>query len=214
MQAVSNGRDGAKDTLVLAKLRAGSAGVRGRRDGLAKADEADWIAEARRGCEAAIELLFRRYWSDAHRAAFLIVRDSAAAEDVAQESFMAALRSLDRFDRHRPFAPWFHRIVVNRSIDWVRARAARHEVAVEPVDSTFGTAGPPESDPFARERLLRALADLHPEQRAVVTLRYLFDYTPGEIAGILEQPRGTINSRMRRALDRLAIALEMEEDRG
>lgn len=175
--------------------------------GLAAEDETVWIAEACRGSEAAIELLFRRYWRDAHRAAYLVVRDAAAAEDIAQESFMAALRSLDRFDRHRPFGPWFHRIVVNRSIDWSRARAARHEVAAELVDPALGAAGPPESDPFARESLLRALAGLPPEQRAVVTLRYLFDYTPGEIAGILDLPRGTINSRMRRALDRLAAEL-------
>ena len=56
--------------------------------------------------------------------------------------------------------------------------------------------------------LTAALADLDPEQRAAVVLRYLLDYTPGEIARMLEVPRGTVNSRLRRGLDRLADALE------
>ena len=64
----------------------------------------------------------------AYRAAYLVVHDGAAAEDIAQESFLAAIRALDRFDRRRPFAPWLHRIVVNRAIDWARARALRAEV--------------------------------------------------------------------------------------
>ena len=57
--------------------------------------------------------------------------------------------------------------------------------------------------PFSDD-LLDALRELGPEQRALVALRYLFEYTPGEIARLLELPRGTVNSRLRRALDRLA----------
>jgi RNA polymerase sigma-70 factor, ECF subfamily len=56
--------------------------------------------------------------------------------------------------------------------------------------------------------VVEALRELSPEHRAVVALRYLFDYTPGEIARALELPRGTVNSRLRRALDRLAPLLE------
>ena len=58
------------------------------------------------------------------------MHDATAAEDVAQEAFLAAVRSLDRFDRRRPFGPWLHRIVVNRAIDHARARELRREVAV------------------------------------------------------------------------------------
>src|SRR5881628_2890277 len=94
----------------------------------APADERALLEAAQRGSEAAVEELFRTHWQPTHRAAYLIVRDSAAAEDIAQEAFLAALRGLDRFDRRRPFGPWLHRIVVNRAIDWARARSLRGEV--------------------------------------------------------------------------------------
>ena len=55
--------------------------------------------------------------------------------------------------------------------------------------------------------MIAALAALDPDQRAAVVLRHLLEYTPGEIAELLEVPRGTVNSRLRRALDRLALEL-------
>jgi RNA polymerase sigma-70 factor (ECF subfamily) len=55
-----------------------------------------------------------------------------------------------------------------------------------------------------------ALAKLPPEQRAVVVLRHLLEYTPGEIARMLELPRGTVNSRLRRGLDQLRGLIEVE----
>ena len=158
-----------------------------------EARERALIRAAQAGSSAAVEELFRRHWAPAHRAAYLIVQDAAAAEDIAQEAFVAALRALDRFDRRRPFAPWLHRIVANRAIDWSRARAARREVHVE--DEQAG--GRADADPPSREVLV-ALAGLPPEQRAVVVLRHLLGYTPGQIARLLELPRGTVNSRLRR----------------
>ena len=94
--------------------------------------ERRWIRAAQSGSEEALEQLYRRHWPWAHRAAYLVVHDAAAAEDIAQEAFLAAVRALDRFDRRRPFGPWLNRIVVNRAIDWARARALRQEAAVEP----------------------------------------------------------------------------------
>jgi RNA polymerase sigma-70 factor, ECF subfamily len=155
-----------------------------------------------RGDEAALAELFRRHWPAVHRAAWLVTHDAQAAEDIAQEAFLAALQRLESFDRQRPFGPWLHRIVVNRAVDFVRARTARREV---------GAAGFPE--PVACERpalddeLVAALARLGPDQRAVVVLRHLLGYTPGQIAGLLDLPRGTVNSRLRRALDELAEEL-------
>src|SRR5581483_6471622 len=90
-------------------------------------DERAWVRGAQAGSVPDLEALFRRHWPLAHRAAYLVVQDRAAAEDIAQEAFLAAVRSLDRFDRGRPFGPWLHRIVVNRAIDWARRRELRRE---------------------------------------------------------------------------------------
>jgi RNA polymerase sigma-70 factor, ECF subfamily len=160
------------------------------------------VREAQRGSVEAFEQLFRRHWPRAYRAALLVVGDAAAAEDIAQESFLAAIRALDRFDRRRPFGPWLHRIVVNRAIDWSRARALRREQFEDAEHAVE------EREPSAHARsLAAALLDLQPEQRAVIVLRYLLEYTPGEIARLLDLPRGTVNSRLRRGLDRLREAV-------
>jgi RNA polymerase sigma-70 factor (ECF subfamily) len=164
--------------------------------------ERAWVRAAQAGSDEAMEALFRAHWAPAHRAAFLIVHDAAAAEDIAQEAFLAAIRALDRFDRARPFGPWLHRIVVNRAIDWARARALRREVG-EPVEAE----APPERALLWSDEVVDALAGLDPDQRAAVVLRHLLEYTPGEIAHLLDLPRGTVNSRLRRALDRLADRL-------
>ena len=164
------------------------------------------MREAQRGSEAALERLFRAHWGPAHRAAYLVVHDDAAAEDIAQEAFLAAVRNLDRFDRRRPFGPWLHRIVVNRAIDFARARALRRELAGEGAEPA--AAERPREDRAGE--LAAALAELAPEHRAVIVLRYLLEYTPGEIAELLELPRGTVNSRLRRGLDRLELRLREE----
>jgi RNA polymerase sigma-70 factor (ECF subfamily) len=160
------------------------------------------IRAAQDGSEEALEALFRRHWRHAHRAAYLIVRDQGAAEDIAQEAFLAAIRALGRFDRRRPFRPWLHRIVVNRAIDFARARTLRGEVGEE-AGAGLGIEDAPELD----GSVIAAVAELAPDQRAVIVLRYLLEYTPGEIGRMLELPRGTVNSRLRRGLDQLAATL-------
>ena len=150
---------------------------------------------AQRGSTSDLEALFAAHWPQAHRAAYLVVHDSALAEDIAQESFLAAIRHLDRFDRRRPFGPWLHRIVVNRAIDAARARAHRAETLLVDDIPADAAEGPPDRE------VLSALARLPADQRAVIVMRHLLGYTPGEIARALGLPRGTVNSRLRRGLD-------------
>src|SRR5688500_489790 len=160
-------------------------------------DERAWVRGAQRGSVSDLEALFRAHWPRAFRAAYLVVHDAAAAEDIAQESFLAAVRALDRFDRQRPFGPWLHRIVVNRAIDWSRARQLRAETELGETH-----AAQPDAEPLDGN-LLAAIGALPPDQRAVLALRHLLGYTPGEIARALDLPRGTVNSRLRRGLDSL-----------
>jgi RNA polymerase sigma-70 factor, ECF subfamily len=174
-------------------------------------DERAWVRGAQAGSASDFEALFRAYWPRAYRAAYLVVHDAAAAEDIAQEAFLAAVRALDRFDVRRPFGPWLHRIVVNRSIDWARARSLRGEVGAG--EAIAAIPAPERDDPAAplSADAVSALASLPPEQRAVIVLRYVLEYSPREIAGILELPRGTVNSRLRRGLDALQGVVGREE---
>jgi RNA polymerase sigma-70 factor, ECF subfamily len=167
------------------------------------ADERQLVREAQQGSSAAMARLYSAHWRSAYRAAYLVVHDAAAAEDIAQDAFLAAVEALDRFDRRRPFAPWLHRIVVNRALDWARREALRRKVA----ESVFEPLPPPQE---IGGEMMTALKELPAEQRAVVVLRHLLEYTPGEIARMLDLPRGTVNSRLRRGLDRLREVAEAE----
>ena len=171
--------------------------------------EASLVRAAQRGDPAALEALFTTFWPECHRAAWLITRDHSAAEDIAQEGFLRAVAALDRFDRGRPLGPWLRTIVARRAIDYARARAVRREVQAGLADTA-----PAELKFHSRpsDRLLGALAALDRERREVVVLRHLLDLSPRQIAEILEVPVGTVNSRMRRALDQLRIDLERSHE--
>ena len=140
-------------------------------------DERAWVRGAQRGSASDLEALFRPLAARAPRRLSRRPR-RGAAEDIAQEAFLAAIRALDRFDRRRPFGPWLHRIVVNRAIDWARARSLRARGRARPRRSPRARA-----TRAGRQRRARgARAALPPEQRAVIVLRHLLEYTPGEIA--------------------------------
>jgi RNA polymerase sigma-70 factor (ECF subfamily) len=180
----------------------GDAGWRRSLSRLGRPTETALVRSAQRGSEAAVEELFTRHWSSCYRAAALVTGDRAAAEDIAQEAFLAALRALPRFDARRPLRPWLHRIVVNRAIDFSRARALRSEVSADA--AADAAADDANTGPAFGDDVIAALRRLGPEQRAVIVMRYVLDLTPGEIASALDLPRGTVNSRLRRGLDSLA----------
>jgi RNA polymerase sigma-70 factor (ECF subfamily) len=157
-----------------------------------------------------VEELIRRHWPKAHRAALLIVQDLPSAEDVAQEAMLSVVRSLDRFDWRRPIGPWLHRIVVNRSLDHLRAerRHAELHLSKDPPDD----AGPAVigRDALSNE-LVTALSLLDPTDRAIVVLRHLLDYRSPEISRLLEIPAATVRTRLRRALGQLHERLVTSE---
>src|SRR3954470_12530799 len=120
------------------------------------------VRAAQRGDPAALEALFRAHWPAAYRAAWFVVRDRQAAEDIAQEAFLSAVAALDRFDRRRPLGPWLHTIVARRAIDAVRARSLRREVGAEALATVA------HDDPELGDGLAEALAGLPDQQRVVV----------------------------------------------
>jgi RNA polymerase sigma-70 factor (ECF subfamily) len=173
-------------------------------------DEPALIRQARGGSADAVETLVRRHWDAAHRTAFLIVHHAGAAEDIAQEAMLAAVRAIDGFDRRRPFRPWLHRIVVNRSLDWLRARQRRPEVSGE-LAAGVATEAPALGDGMSAD-LIAALGALDPDQRALVVLRHVLGYRSSELAGMLGLPPATVRTRLARALHQLRSLLEGEEE--
>ena len=156
------------------------------------------VRAARNGDREAAGQLFRRHWQPAWRVAYGVTGRRALADDVAADAFERAFAALARFDERRPFAPWLHRIVLNRALDLLRAerRLVGGEVALESAATTaFDEQGDAE--------LLEAVQALPLQRRAVVILRYGIGMAPEEIAAVLDVPVGTVHSRLARALEQL-----------
>ncbi|MEU2259605.1 RNA polymerase sigma factor [Streptomyces sp. NPDC019645] len=182
-------------------------------------DEAAVIARVRSGEPEAYAELVRAYTPVALRAAVACGAGSDA-EDVVQSAFFKAYRSLGRFRDGAAFRPWLLRIVVNETRNTVRSavrmrelagREARLPGAAEPLI-------PDAADPAAavvagerRGRLLAALDELGEEQRQVVIHRYLLELDESETAQALGWPRGTVKSRLNRALRKLERLLPRAE---
>lgn len=172
-------------------------------------DERRIVAAAQAGSAEAAESLVRQYWDEAHRAAFLIVQDAAAAEDIAQDAMLAALRNMNRFDCRRSFRPWLHRIVANAALDHLRKRERRGEVALVERDEP---ASGGDRRPVLSDDVAAALASLDPESRTIVVLRHLLGFEPKEIAAVLARPSATVRTRLRRALATLQMTLDANEE--
>ncbi len=150
------------------------------------------------GSADAIGELFDRYWPLAWRTAIAITGDRGLAEDAGQEAIQSALRSLERFDPERPFAPWLKRIAVNQALDTLRRRK-RIDASEERAEARM----PPvaEEEPADRVALVGdVVAGLPHAKRTIVVLHYWLDFAVPEIAEILDLPVGTVASRLSRAL--------------
>jgi RNA polymerase sigma-70 factor (ECF subfamily) len=159
---------------------------------------------ARRGSRDAAGELFTRHWPGAWRAAYAVTGRRAMADDVAQDAFERAFSALSRFDARRPFAPWLHRIVVNRSLDLLRSeRRLVGDAGLDRLEWQDLGSGDQE--------LLALVAGLSLHRRVVVVLRYGLGYSPAAIAELLDVPTGTVNSRLARALDDLRAESEVND---
>lgn len=181
-------------------------------------DERELIASAQSGDTRAFEQLVRIHQEIALRVAYVVVRNRSEAEDVTQDAFVKAFRSLGRFRDESPFRPWLLRIVRNEALNRVRSSKRRDRLAIQAGrDPVSGDAAlSPEAVVLTEEesRQLLALIDDLPERyRAVLVHRYLLEMSEQETSEILGVPPGTVKSRTSRALDRLRMRLgdEFEE---
>ena len=178
-------------------------------------DEAGLVERARQGDLDAWETLVRIHGGIAFRTAYLLAGNAADAEEAAQDGFVKAYRALGRFRRGAPLRPWLLRIVANEARNRRRSAARRERLTLRAASQDRpGDAVPsPEAALLAREsreRLLAAIEGLPEEHRDAVACRYLLELSEEETAAALGIRRGTVKSRLARALARLRETLEDE----
>jgi len=169
------------------------------------------VEQARRGDADAFGLLVRRYQALAFRVAYLIVGEADDAEDVAQDAFVKAYAALSRFRPEAPFRPWLLQIVANEARNRRRASGRRVHLALRTAaelrNAASGDAAPsPEAaalEDEQRRALLVAMDGLRDEERQAIAFRYFLDLSEAEMADALGCPRGTVKSRLSRALGHL-----------
>ena len=171
----------------------------------------DLIRSARSGDFAAWETILNDHYEPVFRLAYLIVGDSADADDVAQEAFIRAHRYFRRYDSTRPLRPWLLSIAANLARNRLRSlgryggalqRLFRQNETIRKPDVESRASGRIES-----QRLWQAIRQLTEEDQSVIYLRYFLDLPVAETAQALEIAPGTVKSRLSRALDRLRAVI-------
>ena len=152
----------------------------------------------------------------AFRTAFTITGDAAEAEDAAQEAFVKVYRTLERFRPGAPFRPWLLTVVANEARNRRRAAGRRVGLTLRAAEHGSQIAPPsPETTLVAEERraeLLGAIERLREEDREVISLRYFLELTEAEAAAVMGCARGTVKSRLSRAVGRLREKMMEAQD--
>ncbi|HSB01643.1 MAG TPA: RNA polymerase sigma factor [Anaerolineales bacterium] len=172
------------------------------------------ISECIAGNEAAIEMFVRQYQTSVFRLALSIVGDPAEANEITQETFLAALHALPTYKENRSFKAWLYTIALNHSRSHLRKRKI-----MERLRTTLTTIFKietekqisPEEAAIQGEReaqIWSALNRLDERQRTVVVLRYFHEFSIAEISEILSVNEGTIHSRLHNAREKLREALK------
>ncbi|MCA9897827.1 MAG: RNA polymerase sigma factor [Ardenticatenaceae bacterium] len=173
-------------------------------------EEANLIRQARRGDAAAWELLVRQHQAAVFRLGYLLLRSPAEAEDVAQEAFVRAFVSLDRFDEERPFQPWLLQITRNLAKNRLRS-LSRYWGMVKrwwwEADTAVTATSLSQNE---SAQLWQAVQRLRPHAQEVIYLRYFLELSEAETAVALNVPSGTVKSRLHRALQQLKLVIELD----
>jgi len=160
------------------------------------------------GDRAAFDSLYRRYVRSVFGLALRRLGDRGRAEDAVQETFAAVWRSATSYRPERgPAAPWLYAVARNAITDRLRART---ETPGELPERAAPEAGPPEraETSYVAWRVHRAMEELPEHEREVLELAYWSGFSQSEVANYLNIPLGTVKTRTRSALSRLAGLLE------
>jgi RNA polymerase sigma factor (sigma-70 family) len=170
--------------------------------------ESALVERARRGDIRSYEEIVRLYQDVAFRVAYTILGSAEEAEDATQEGFVRAFNALDRFRDKEPLRPWLVTIVANAARSRRTAAARRPTLTLDAttIDPTDDAAKSPEAVALVMEQrreLVMAVNALGPDDQQVIAYRYFLDLSEAEMADLLNCARGTVKSRLSRALGRL-----------
>ena len=177
---------------------------------MTEASDAELVQRVAAADGAAFELLYKRYVRAVYGLALRRLGDRDRAEEAVQETFAAIWRSARSYRPERgAVAPWLYTVARNAIVDRFRQRG---EPAAEPPELPSGEAGPDERAEagWISWRVHRALQELPESERVVVELAYWSGLSQSEVAEFLGIPLGTVKTRTRTALGRLADVLEGE----
>ena len=183
-----------------------------RRVATHEATDAELILRTGDGDRGAFEALYRRYARPVFGLALRRLGDRGRAEDAVQETFASVWRGAHSYRPDRgPGGPWIYAVARNAIVDRARART---EPAVEAPDQESNETGPAEraEASWISWRIHRALEELPANERTVIELAYWSGLSQSEVAEYLGIPLGTVKTRTRAALARLADQLEEELD--
>lgn len=175
------------------------------------------LAQAGKGCPAALEELFRRYRSVAYRVAYRLLGNEADALDAVQEAFVKALTHLPTFQGRSSFKTWLLRVVSNAAMDLGRKRGRQEAVSIDALGSRLREEFEPIVQPESgrdmeradlRLKLQQALSQLAPAQRQTFVLHAEAELSYREVAEVLGISIGTVMSRLYYARQRLRTLLE------
>lgn len=192
-----------------------------QRQSTVSADDHRLIAECLRGRTAAFGQLIHRYEERLYNTVYRLVSNAEDAQDVVQETFLNAYKSLSNFKGDAEFFTWLYRIAFNTAVSLKRKQKAAISLdsarngdnGVEPLDrSTNSQPGQALERAEQEQRIQRALSRLSPEHRAVLVLKDMESLKYEQIAEILQVPIGTIRSRLHRARLELRDLLQQSDD--
>ena len=176
------------------------------------ASDGELIQRAAGGDRSAFETLYRRYARPVFGLALRRLGDRGRAEDAVQETFASIWRSAGSYRPERgPGAPWLYAVARNAIVDRARSRS---EAPTEAPEEASAEAGPPDraEQSWVAWRVHRALEELPEREREVIVLAYWSGLSQSEVAEYLAIPLGTVKTRTRAALARLAEILADEAD--
>jgi RNA polymerase sigma-70 factor (ECF subfamily) len=163
----------------------------------------DLVDRAQRGQREALEELYLLHFDRIYSYLHLSVGNRHDAEDLTTQTFLRMLEAIGRFRwREVPFSAWLFRIAHNLAMDHFRAnrRLQSEENVPEVPGSEESSAEDQAFDSFGRAGMLEMIEQLSPEQRQVLTLKFLYGFSNGESAAILGKSEGAVKSLQHRAL--------------